>query len=46
MSWLSEDEQELKALAEGVIDKLSGMTDHEFVAINKTLVPDFMKDMK
>ena len=44
VSWLSEDEAELRKLAERVIDKLSAMTDHEFAGISKTLVPDFMKE--
>ena len=44
VSWLSEDEAELRKLAEGVIDKLSAMTDHEFAGISKTLVPDFLKE--
>lgn len=44
VSWLSEEETELQDLAEGVIDKLSAMTDHEFAGISKTLVPDFMKE--
>lgn len=44
VSWLSEDEAELRKLADGVIDKLSAMTDHEFASISKTLVPDFLKE--
>ena len=41
---MSDDETELRDLADGVIDKLSAMTDHEFAGISKTLVPDFMKE--
>ena len=44
VSWLSDDETELRDLADRVIDKLSAMTDHEFASISKTLVPDFMKE--
>lgn len=44
VSWLSDEEADLRTLTEGVIEKLSGMTDQGFADICESLVPDFTKD--
>ena len=44
VSWLAEEDQEMRDLAEGIIDKLTSMTDKEFSEISKTLVPDALSE--
>lgn len=40
MNCLMPDEEDLKALTQGVIDKLEAMTDAEYEALSEELAPD------
>ena len=40
----AEDDEEFSILAKGVIEKVSGMTDHAFSKMSRDLMPDFDKD--
>ena len=44
VTWLSDEEADLRSLAESVVDKLSAMSDKEFAASSDKLVPDFFKE--
>lgn len=40
MNYLMPDEEDLKALTQGVIDKLEAMTDADYLALSDELTPD------
>ena len=44
VSWLPDEEEDMRELTEGIIDKLSSMTDKEFTQISKSLIPQLDKD--
>lgn len=44
VSWLPYEEEDMRELTEGIIDKLSNMTDKEFTQISKSLIPQLDKD--
>ncbi len=44
VSWLPDEEADLRDLTVGIIDKLSKMTDKEFSHISKNLIPRLDKD--
>ena len=44
VSWLPDEEEDMRELTEGIIDKLSSMTDKEFTQISKNLIPQLGKD--
>ena len=44
VSWLPDEEEGLRKLTDGIIDKLSDMTDKEFSHISKDLIPQLNKD--
>ena len=44
VSWLPDEEEDLRKLTDGIIDKLSNMTDKEFSQISNDLIPLLDKD--
>ena len=44
VSWLPDEEEDLRKLTDGIIDKLSNMTDKEFSQISNDLIPQLDKD--
>ena len=44
VSWLPDEEEDMRELTEGIIDKLSSMTDKEFTQISKSLIPQLDKN--
>lgn len=44
VSWLPDEEEDLRKLTDGIIDKLSNMTDKEFSQISNGLIPQLDKD--
>lgn len=44
VSWLPDEEEDLRKLTDGIIDKLSNMTDKEFSHISDDLIPQLDKD--